>query len=202
MGVDMVELDVHESLDGEFMVIHDRDLRRISGRKEVVRDTNSRILRAIELHNNEKLLLLREVFELLPDRIGIMVELKCIRSRQKMANFITARSRERAVVLASFDLSLIRGLRDCSLNLPLGIVTHSLTNISKARAMGISFANVCLDFQAINGRAVEELKRHNHEIYAWTLDRAEDIRRIAGFGVDGIITNRPDEVCKILAGTD
>ncbi|MFN8007102.1 MAG: glycerophosphodiester phosphodiesterase [Terriglobia bacterium] len=30
MGADMLELDVRESRDGKFLVIHDRDLRRIS----------------------------------------------------------------------------------------------------------------------------------------------------------------------------
>ena len=201
LGVDMVELDVHESFDGEFVVIHDRDLRRISGRKEVVRETHSKILRSIELYNGEKLLLLGEVFEFLPDRIGILVELKCIRHSQKMADFIAAHSSDRAVLLASFDLALIRSLQDCNSALPLGIIAHNLTNITKARSMKISFGHVCLDFQAVNARSVEELKRHNQKIYAWTLDRPEDIRSMVSLGVDGIISNRPDEVSKVLERT-
>jgi len=36
------------------------------------------------------------------------------------------------------------------------------------------------------------------EIFTWTVDTAEDTRRVAGFGVDGVITNKPDVVREAL----
>ena len=198
MGADMVELDVHESHDGEFIVIHDRDLRRISGKKDIVQKTHSKILRSIELYNKERPLLLQEAFDLLPATIGMMVELKSIRSYQKMADFIAVRAKDRSIVLASFDLSLIKRVQEYSSCLPLGIVSNTLTSIAKASRSGINFENFCLDFQALNARAVKELRLHNFKIFAWTVDRIEDIRRIIQLGIDGIVSNRPDEVRRIL----
>ncbi|MCM1974899.1 MULTISPECIES: glycerophosphodiester phosphodiesterase family protein [unclassified Streptomyces] len=32
------------------------------------------------------------------------------------------------------------------------------------------------------------------EVFAWTVDKASDARRVAGYGVDGIISNKPDAV--------
>ena len=199
MGVDMVELDVRESLDNEFIVIHDRDLSRISGKKDLVHKTHSQILCSTELYNKEKLLRLPEVFDLLPAPLGIMVELKSIRSYQKMGSLIAARTKERPVILTSFDLSLIKRIQEFSPSLPIGIVSHALTNIAKASSMGISFENVCLDFQAIHARAMMELRIQNMKTFAWTVDREEDIRRMIEMNVDGIISNKPDAVRRILS---
>ena len=199
MGADMVELDVRESLNHEFIVIHDKDLRRISSQKEIVHETHSQILCSTQLHNKETLLRLPEVFDLLPTALGIIVELKSIRSYQKMGNFIAVRAKERPVILTSFDLSLIKRVQEYSPNLPIGIVSHTLNNIAKASLMGIRFENVCLDFQAINARAIRELKIQNIKTFAWTVDRTEDIRRMIELDVDGIISNKPDEVCRILS---
>jgi len=198
MGADMVELDVRESLNHEFIVIHDKDLRRISGKNVIVHKTHSRDLCSTQLHNKERLLRLPEVFDLLPSAVGIIVELKSIRSYQKMGDFIAVRAKERPVILASFDLSLIKRIQDNSPNLPIGIVSHTLNNIAKASLMGIRFENVCLDFQAINAKAIRELKIQKIKTFAWTVDRAEDIRRMIEVDIDGIISNKPDTVRRIL----
>jgi glycerophosphoryl diester phosphodiesterase len=198
MGAEMVELDVHESRDHQFIVIHDRDLRRVSGKKDIIHETHSQILRSIELHNKEALLLLHEVFDLLPASLGIIVELKCIRSLQEMGNLVAAGATERRVILTSFDLSLIKRVQDYTPGLPLGVVSRTLANIGKASRMGIRFENVFLDFQALNPRTVNELRLQHLKIFGWTVDRTEDIQKMIKLGVDGIISNKPDVVRRVL----
>lgn len=198
MGAEMVELDVHESRDHQFIVIHDRDLRRVSGKKDIIQETHSQILRSVELHNREELLLVHEVFDLLPASLGIIIELKCIRSIQEMGDFVAARARERRVILTSFDLSLIKRVQDYTPGLPLGVVSRTLANIGKASRMEIRFENVFLDFQALNPRTVNELRLHHLKIFGWTVDRTEDIRKMIKLGVDGIISNKPDVVRRVL----
>jgi glycerophosphoryl diester phosphodiesterase len=36
----------------------------------------------------------------------------------------------------------------------------------------------------------------------WTLDTEPDLRRLLGYGVDGIITDRPDILTKVLEGSE
>ena len=198
MGSDMIELDVNESQDRQFIVIHDRDLSRVSGKKYIIHKTHSQVLQSAELHNKERLLLLHEVFKLLPATLGIIVELKCIRSLQKMGDFVATGLKERDVILTSFDLSLLKRIQEYSPGVPLGVVSRSLSNIAKARRMGINFDIVCLDFQSLNPRTINELRFHQMRIFAWTVDRIEDIRRMIKLGIDGIISNRPDSVRQIL----
>ena len=80
LGADWVEFDVHETLDGHFMVFHDSHLGRISPRCDLVKKTNSHDLKAIDLYQGQKLLDLHEAFEIIPSATGLMVEIKALRS--------------------------------------------------------------------------------------------------------------------------
>ena len=65
--------------------------------------------------------------------------------------------------------------------------------------MGLHFEDVCLDFQCLTASQVTDLKREYGRVFAWTVDRPRDIRKMIDYEVDGIISNRPDEVAKILS---
>lgn len=49
-----------------------------------------------------------------------------------------------------------------------------------------------------------ELVRGAHErglrVDVWTIDHEPDMRRLLGFGVDGIMTDRPDILARVLRG--
>jgi len=198
-GVGMIELDVHESLDGEFIVIHDTHVGRISSRRDVVCQTDSRELFGIELNDGHRLLALSQAFATIPKMVGVMVEIKAIRSFHKLATFIQRQTHDREVLATSFDLSLLQKLQDCVPSLRLGVVCKTLAKLSKARKMGLHFEDACLDFQCLTASQVADLKSKYGRVFAWTVDRPRDIRKMIDYEVDGIISNRPDEVAKILS---
>ena len=112
-GVGMIELDVHESLDGEFIVIHDTHVGRISSRRDVVCQTDSTELLGIELNDGHRLLTLSQAFATIPKMVGVMVEIKAIRSFHKLATFIqrqAQRSRGAGDVIRPKFVAEIAGL--------------------------------------------------------------------------------------------
>ena len=198
-GVKMIELDVHESLDTEFIVIHDTHIGRISSRRDVVCRTDSTVLLGIELNDGHRLLTLSQAFATIPRRVGVMAEIKAIRSFHKLADFIRHQAKHREVLATSFDLTLLQKLQDCVPSLRLGVVSKTLAKLSKARRMGLHLEDVCLDFQCLTASQVTNLKREYGRVFAWTVDRPRDIREMIDCEVDGIISNRPDEVARILS---
>jgi len=197
-GAGMIEVDVHESLDGEFIVIHDTHLGRISSRRNVVCQTHSRALLSIELNQGHRLLMLPQAFAAIPEVVGLMVEIKAIRSFSKLADLIQRQARRREVLITSFDLTLLRKLQDCGRSLRLGVVSKTIAKLSKARKAGVHFEDVCLDFQCLTASRVANLKREFGPVFAWTVDRSRDIQRMIDYDVDGIISNRPDEVARLV----
>jgi len=198
-GVGMIELDVHESVDGEFIVIHDTHVGRIASRRDVVCQTDSAELLGIELNDGQRLLTLPQASATIPKRVGVMAEIKAIRSFHKLADFIQRQAKDRQVLATSFDLGLLQKLQDCVPSLRLGVVSKTIAKLSKARRMGLHFEDVCLDFQCLTASQVARLKREYGRVFAWTVDRPRDIRKMIDCEVDGIISNRPDEVARILS---
>jgi len=197
-GVGMIELDVHESLDGEFIVIHDTHLGRISSRRDVVCQTHSRVLLSIELNERHRLLMLQKAFAAIPEVVGLMVEIKAIRSFSKLADLIQRQARHREVLTTSFDLTLLQKLQACGPSLCLGVVSKTTAKLPKATKAGLHFEDVCLDFQCLTASRVANLKREFGRVFAWTVDRSRDIQRMIDYDVDGIISNRPGEVARLL----
>jgi glycerophosphoryl diester phosphodiesterase len=83
LGVDMIELDVQLSSDGELVVIHDFDLERTTSGSGAVRSYPLAALRELDTgswfgpeFHAERILTLAEVFELVTDRARLNVEVK------------------------------------------------------------------------------------------------------------------------------
>jgi glycerophosphoryl diester phosphodiesterase len=198
LGAHMIEFDVHESLDGEFIVIHDTHLGRISPRRDVVCQTHSRVLLGIQLNGGYQLLTLPQAVATIPEDVGVMVEIKAIRSFQKLAGLIQRHAKHREMIVTSFDLSLLQKLEDSSPSLRLGVVSKTIARLPKARKMGLHFEAACLDFQCLTASRMNNLKHEFGHVFAWTVDRPRDIRKMIDYEVDGIISNRPDEVARLL----
>jgi glycerophosphoryl diester phosphodiesterase len=127
-----------------------------------------------------------------------MVEIKAIRSFQKLAGLIQRHAKHREMIVTSFDLSLLQKLEDSSPSLRLGVVSKTIARLPKARKMGLHFEAACLDFQCLTASRMNNLKHEFGHVFAWTVDRPRDIRKMIDYEVDGIISNRPDEVARLL----
>src|SRR5256712_13245171 len=75
-GLDLVEVDVHLSRDGEVMVIHDGDLRALARGTERVADLTAAELARVDLGAGQSVPRLVEIFALARGRIGVYVELQ------------------------------------------------------------------------------------------------------------------------------
>jgi glycerophosphoryl diester phosphodiesterase len=75
-GCDLIECDVHLSLDGRLMVIHDHTLERTTNGTGLVRDQSAAALRRLDAGEGEHIPLLQEVIELAIGKVGLVIEIK------------------------------------------------------------------------------------------------------------------------------
>jgi len=52
--------------------------------------------------------------------------------------------------------------------------------------------------RVVTPRLVAEAHRRNIPVHVWTVDDADDMRRLLSWGVDGIHTDRPDVLSEVL----
>jgi glycerophosphoryl diester phosphodiesterase len=56
-------------------------------------------------------------------------------------------------------------------------------------------------FRVVQPPLIEAVRRHGRWLNVWTVDREEDMRALVELGVGGIMTDRPDLLCRILQKT-
>lgn len=57
----------------------------------------------------------------------------------------------------------------------------------------------CPNYQTLTPALVEKAHQHGLRVQPWTVDNPTDMRRLIDYGVDAIITNRPDVLKGVLA---
>jgi glycerophosphoryl diester phosphodiesterase len=206
-GAQWVEIDVQETADGEIVVIHDSDLKKVGGVPLVVGRSTLAALRAVDIGSwfdprfaGERIPTLREVLELCRGRIGVNIELKY---------YGTERNLEQGVAAIVDELGMADEVVAMSLSLP-GIRRMSAlrpdwtTGLLSSVAVG-NLAALDVDFLALNARAatrplIRALHRQGKKVMVWTVNDPVGVTAMASRGVDGIITDEPAMAVDLLAG--
>jgi glycerophosphoryl diester phosphodiesterase len=209
LGVDLVELDVHQTRDGEVVVVHDPTLERTTTGRGAVRDLTWAELSPVSIRGtaDERLPRLAEVLALLqPTPVGLLLEIKTgpgggrypgIEERV-LALVQAAGLADRTTVMA-FDWTILERLRALS---PSVRLTGLLSHRGAERVGGVGAAVPRLRALGANDLGIErtllttEAVRAAHDaalsIGVWTVNEPEELRQAFAAGVDYVTTDQPD----------
>jgi glycerophosphoryl diester phosphodiesterase len=216
LGVDLVELDVHQTKDGEVVVIHDPTLDRTTTGHGAVRDFSWGELGAVTIRGttDERLPRLAEVLALLrPSAVGLLLEIKSAPGggrypgieERVLALLQAAEMTDRTRVMA-FDWAILERLRALS---PAVRLTGLLAQPGSERVGGVEGVAPRLRALGGNDLGIErtllspEAIRASHQaglsIGVWTVNDAEELRRALAAGVDYVTTDQPDAALRLRA---
>jgi glycerophosphoryl diester phosphodiesterase len=210
IGVDMIELDVQLSRDGELVVIHDRTLERTTTASGPVREQTLTALRALEIggwfgesFRGEPLLTLTEVFALLAGRAALNVEIKSPEpdweaTARELAAVLRQVDALATTVVSSFEMGALAAVRRMMPAVPIGVLWHHL-DLAPAWAAAAELRATSLHPYAplVTGDVVRHAHAHGLRVHTWTVNEDAEIRRVAADGVDGIISDFPDRVARV-----
>ena len=205
-NADAIELDVKLSADGHAIVIHDPTVDRTTGSHSRVKDLPLRELRSLdagsffsEKFHREKIPTLEEVFEAVGRRTFINVELTNYNSpRDQLVEAVCMLVKkfglQKRVMFSSFFASNLSRARAYLPNVPRGLLAFNGLLGVWARSFGFAFGR----YQALHpyltdvtSQQVQRVHRLNRRIHVWTVNAADDMRRLFDWGVDGIFTDDP-----------
>lgn len=206
-GAPAVECDVHLTLDGAPIVIHDdRVDRTTSGNGEVATQTYQ-ALRALDAgawfgasFAGERLPALAEVLSLCAGHARAFVELKVGGGSALVNAALTALagSPETAAAIISFDPEIVAEVHRRRPSLALGL----LVGARQIQRNGVSAviqrcAELGAGFLAPQASAVDQpLVAVAHAaglpVSVWTVDNPDQMASLSAMGVDAITSNRPD----------
>jgi glycerophosphoryl diester phosphodiesterase len=205
-NADAIELDVKLSSDGHAIVIHDPTVDRTTGSRGWVKDLTFAQLRSLnagqffsEKYNGEKIPSLEEVFEAVGKRTFINVELTNYSTpRDSLVETVCMLVKnfglQERVMFSSFFASNLSKARAYLPEVPGGLLTLQGWLGAWARSFGFNFGR----YQALHphlkdvtSQQVQRVHRLNRRIHVWTVNAADDMRRLFHWGVDAIFTDDP-----------
>lgn len=204
-GADIVEIDVRLHPSGKLYLLHDADLLRVAGTALEFRKIDPEGLGKLDVgawfddgFKGEPLPSLVEALEVAKGRSRLMIELKSGGSRASLAEAVVetveAANMPGSVMLMSFDLELVKRLREQQPDWTLGLVTTS--SPGELDTLGVDFVAVG---RAILSRDLTlRAERAGIDIYAWTVNDGIDVSSAISRGVRGVITDRPRTARKVI----
>jgi glycerophosphoryl diester phosphodiesterase len=202
-GCDLIECDVHLSLDGRLVVIHDHTLDRTTNGEGMVKDFSAAELRKLDAGGGEKIPLLQEVVELALGKVGLVIEIKQVPPlypgrEDKLVKLLRQLGAVQECAVISFNHTAIHELRNMEPSLQLGIL-EGARPMQPGRMLRESGADVYSPhWGATDPDVVREVHSAGGAVAVWPVDDEQGILWCRYTQPDAIFSNRPKEVMAAL----
>jgi glycerophosphoryl diester phosphodiesterase len=192
-NVDGVELDVHLSLDGKLIVIHDETIDRTTPNNGFVKNSTSSDLKELGIPT------LIDVLDLVNRRCFVNIELKGIGTSKPVveliAHYISAKNwKYTDFLVSSFDWNMLEEVRFLNPKIRTGVLTEESVEEALAFAKEIKAVSIHPDYALLSRENVALMQENGFKVFPWTVNSTEDIQKIKSFNVNGIISDFPDRI--------
>jgi glycerophosphoryl diester phosphodiesterase len=181
-GADGIELDVHATADGVVVVHHDPVL----GGLEISRTTWP-ALRATELAPGVHIPTLREVCSLVAGGVELFVEIKGAAIETQVIDAL--RDYAGLAAIHSFDHALIGRLAHRGVRHRLGLLYDERPVRLTAAMQELGALDVWPDRRLVTQLLIDEVHAAGGRVIPWTVNDANEARRLASWRVDGVCTD-------------
>jgi len=198
-GVDGVEFDVRRAQDGVPVVIHDATLDRTTNGTGLVEEHSLTQLKNLDAGEGEQIPTLMEVLELtMVDKTLIFhVDIKSKDIEEQVLHIGQEMGLLDRVVISSFHPSVLKRIRQLNAEVTTAYLYSSdETAVRTAQKLGCMGLHPI--FTSVTPELVKEAKSKGLFVNAWTVNFTEEMQRLIGLGVDGIITDNPPLLLELL----
>lgn len=227
MGVDVLELDVHSTSDGALVVMHDAQVDRTTNGAGRVNQLTLAELKSLDAGyaftpdggqtfpyrgKGVTIPTLREIFDSFP-AMTFNVEPKQAEPSitKPLCEMIRARKMTEKVIVGSFRQAAIDEVRAACPEVATAATPSEVRDFLALYKIGLgetyrppmqvlqiperigALGIVSPDF-------IDTARRLNLKVHVWTINETEDMQRLIEMKVDGIMTDYPDRLLKLLGG--
>lgn len=168
LGVPMIEFDVRLTADGQLIVSHDPDLGRVSGDNRLIRRNTYKDLQDICLKNGSRALSLADALAIV-SKTPVMIELKDAGSAETLLR-VLAKFPDAQASITSFKRKELIKLRELRPQLPVYALTATRAVHTIRQAHEHKLTGVALHFWLINPFTYWLARRHELDVYVWTVN--------------------------------
>ena len=214
LGVDTLEMDAQSTSDRVLVVYHDQKIdgaRCRGSASKLLKDLTLGEVKAIRCEGEVAIPTLEEVLLLAhaapyPVRANVEIKMKNRSHGLPVGEFtallvdvIDATGMRGRILVQSFDAEALRSMRRIAPDIPRAVLARNRG--SYLAMVEDTTASVLLPRRdRLQREDVEALHARGVAVIPWVVDDPEEMRRLRSWGVDGIITNRPDVAIEFRDG--
>lgn len=217
MGADMIELDVQLTSDKEVVVYHyEKVSRRTDGRGKVA-DYSLTSLKKLDAgswfdkkYKNTRIPTLVEILDICKNKIAVNIEIKTEAVskmffggiEEKCLKIVEQNGMREHVVFSSFDPHAIMHLKQIDNKAAVAVLFEKKHYGSKLPSdvmdsVGADVFN-CSAYE-LNKKWLANIKAKNIPVNIYTVNDKKKMKKFLDMGVNGIFTDKPDVLKKVLA---
>lgn len=225
LGVDMIEMDVHLSRDGQLVVIHDATVDRTTDGRGAVADLTFEQLQRLDAgyhwtadgglsfpYRGEgvRIPLLSEVIARLPEQPKV-IEMKGAESgiEEQLCSLLERTDQTERVIVGSFHERTLRRFRTLCPSVatsadPLSVrILVGLNWLGLGTLLSPSYQTLQIPEQhgmltVANASLLQRAHERGLHVQLWTINEQPTMRRLLELGADGLITDYPDRALQLL----
>jgi len=186
-GCDGFEFDVRLTADGRAVVVHNPTHRGLSVAKSKA--------------NQLKMLpRLEQVLEKYSSCGFLDIELKVTGLEPTLLAALRVCRPQRGYVVSSFQPEVLLEIRARGSGIPLGIICDRPSQLERAKSLPVDF--MIAEQSLVDQRLVENIQAMGRKLIVWTVNKPEAMRRLAAWGVEGLISDDPALLARTLNRAD
>lgn len=199
---DYVEMDLHETKDHQFVVMHDENLKALTGVDRIPHDMTLAEITKLTAHENgqEARVVSFDDYLATAERLNqkLLVEIKTTKydSPQLMDNFkkkYGKRLVQNHDMIHSLDYRVISKSEELMPKIPASFILPYTLILPNTNANLYT-----LEETTLNQKIVDEAHNHNQRVLAWTINEESDMQQMVFLNTDGIITDNLTTLKEVL----
>ena len=216
MGADMVEFDVQLTSDKEVVVFHDEKISRCTNGLGRIADYTLAALKKLDAGSwfgknfkHTRIPTLAETLDVCKNKIAVNIEIKTEAVgmmffggiEEKCLKIVEKSGMRRHVVFSSFDPRAIMHLKQMDSNAAVAVLFEkklygSILPSEVMNAVGADAFNCSVS--ELNKKWLANIKSENIPVNIYTVNDKKNMRKLLDMDVNGIFTNKPDILKKVL----
>ena len=207
LGFTFMETDVQFTKDGQVVVFHDIDLKRIAGLEKKISELSLKEIKSIDLIGGGKIPTLDDLLSSFKN-LRFNIDIKVDSAVDKTVDIIKSHDALNRTCLAAFSskrLNRIRILAGKDACTSMGQLEVSKLIM---RSWGLPFdkqPGMCAQvptaqwgIPVVTEAFIDEAHRQDKLVHVWTIDDPEEMRNLIKKSVDGLMTDKPSILKKVL----
>ncbi|MBO1085983.1 glycerophosphodiester phosphodiesterase [Enterococcus mundtii] len=191
---DYVEMDIQETKDGQFVVMHDFNLRNLTGVNKAPQDLTLEELEKLTVTENgaKEPLVSFDTYLKRANELNqkLLIEIKTTRkdSDDLVKNFVKKYEENiltHGHILQSLTYQTVSDLKAENPNFYVGYILPF--NLVGPPVTPADF--LTMEYSTINRNFIDSAHQDGKKVYVWTPNDSDDMSRMMFYGVDGIITD-------------